>query len=350
MTMKTKLTRLILLLALIVLPTGMVHAQDKPGGDTILFGEDYTLPEGETHNGNIAVFGGNVEIQKEADVEGSIAVFGGNISIAKDSVINGDIAVFGANLSINGTVNGDIVVFGGQVLLASTASVDGDIATFGGQVSREPGAKVSGQVTNNQPPSINTPNNPETPNIPAPTIQVNTNPFFNFIWAIFRAFAFAGIGMLVALFLQPQLERTGNAIIHQPLVAGGFGLLTVLAVPIAIVILSITLILIPVAAIVALIAGLGWLFGVIALGQEVGYRFTKAINQTWAPIFITGFGTLFLMLIVELIGLIPCVGWIPSFLVTLVGLGAVAMTWFGTRNPPGMLPAPIVTEEAASAP
>ena len=345
--MNKKLTRLLLILGLLLIPLGSVHAQ-SPGGDIVLFGKNYTLKEGETENGNIAVFGGNIEIQKDAEVFGSIAIFGGNISLAEGTNIEGDIALFGSNLTIDGSVQGDIVVFGGQVELTSNAVVDGNIATFGGQVSQAPGAEISGELTNNQvpdfgqPPDVpavpDVPNVPNVPDVPSPNIEVNSNPILSFMWAVLQAFIIAGIAMLLSLFLQPQLERAGDVIARQPISAGAFGLLTVIVAPFALVIMSITIILFPVAVVVALANALAWLFGVIALGQEIGNRFTAAINQTWAPVLTIGFGTLFLMLIVNLMNLIPCVGWIPSFLVTLVGIGAALTTWFGTRYPPGYLP------------
>ena len=38
-----------------------------------------------------------------------------------------------------------------------------------------------------------------------------------------------------------------------------------------------------------------WFFGVVALGQEVGERFTKAIDQDWSPVLTIGFGTFLLV-------------------------------------------------------
>ena len=111
---------------------------------------------------------------------------------------------------------------------------------------------------------------------------------------IWRALAVAAIGMLLTLFLQPQLERVADAVTRQPLMAGSFGLLAVVVTPLAMLIMIVTLILIPVAIVVALLVPLAWLFGMVALGQEVGERFTKAINQIWAPVLSTGFGTFLL--------------------------------------------------------
>jgi hypothetical protein len=359
MKMNSRLIRLLLLLALLIVPTMSIQAQTPNNNDVLLFGQNYTLGEGEILNGSIAVFGGNIEIEEEAVVNGSIVIFGGNLSTNAETNINGDIAVFGGNLTVIGEVAGDIVIFGGQAVLEPDASIDGDIATFGGQVTQRPGAKVTGEITNNTPPDLDTPQVPSPPNVPnppnapdvpnPPDINVNVNPFWNIAGKFGQAVLIAIIGMLLTLFLQPQLDRTASAITRQPMIAGGYGLLVFAALPVVLIIMVITLILIPVAAIVALLVPLAWLFGIIALGQEVGERFTKAINQVWAPVLSTGFGTFLLMLVLGFMEMIPCIGWMPSALVTLVSVGAAVMTWFGTRNPPGYMPAPILADEVPPA-
>lgn len=345
MKIKANLVRISLLLALLLLPTSNVLAQSS-SGDVLLFGQNYTLQSGDTLNGSLAVIGGNANIEEDAKVNGDVALIGGNLSITGD--VDGDVALVGGNMTISGTVDGDIVIVGGQVLLTSTAVVDGNIATIGGSVQREPGAEVSGNVTHNAPPTIDVPSVPTVPNVPnvgTPEVRVNVNPLWEIASVIGRALAVGFIGMLLTLFLQPQLDRVNSAIVRQPLIAGGYGLLAIIVAVIAIAILAITIILIPIAMLAALVVPLAWLLGMVALGQEVGDRFTKAINQVWAPVLSTGFGTFMLVLLVGLVGLIPCVGWLASFLATLTAIGGVAMTWFGTRNAPGGMLPPVQIEE-----
>ncbi|MBI5825841.1 MAG: polymer-forming cytoskeletal protein [Chloroflexi bacterium] len=340
MKIKTILVRVILLLTLLFLPTSAAFAQ-TPGGDVVLFGQNYTLESGDELNGSLAVFGGNVNIEEDAKVNGDVALIGGNLSLIGN--VDGDVALIGGNLTISGAIDGDIVIVGGQVLLTKTAVVNGDISTIGGNVEKEPGAEVTGNITNNAPPTINVPQAPNVPNIPqvpgvpaTPEIDVNVNPFWNVAGKFGQALLVALAGMLLALFLQPQLERAGDAMTGQPFIAGSYGLMAIIIVPVAAVIMAVTLILFPVSLLVIfLVMPSVWLFGMVALGQEVGDRFTKAINQSWAPVLSTGFGTFLLMLVVGLVGLIPCVGWLSSFLVTLIAIGGVGMTWFGTRNAPG---------------
>ena len=330
--MKTKLKTIFILLVLLLVPTSNAYAQ-SPGGDVIRFGENYTLKSGETLNGSLVVIGGNAEIEKDASVAKDVILIGGNLKIDGDT--SGAVVIIGGNVTISGTISKDVVVVGGQLLLTKTAVVKGDVATMGGQVTKEPGAEVVGNMVNNAPP-IAIPNIPNAPNVPnSPNVNINFNPFWEITVVVGRALAVAAVAMLLTLFMQPQLERVADAIAHQPVMAGGFGLLTLVLTPLVLVIMVITIILIPVAIIVVFVIPLAWLFGIIALGQEVGERFTTAINQTWAPVLATGFGTFLLLLVGGLVGLIPCVGWLIPFLIGLIAIGGVVLTWFGTRPVPG---------------
>jgi len=330
--MKTKLKTIFILLVLLLVPTSNAYAQ-SPGGDVIRFGENYTLKSGETLNGSLVVIGGNAEIEKDASVAKDVILIGGNLKVDGDT--SGAVVIIGGNVTISGTISKDVVVVGGQLLLTKTAVVKGDVATMGGQVTKEPGAEVVGNMVNNAPP-IAIPNIPNAPNVPnSPNVNINFNPFWEITVVVGRALAVAAVAMLLTLFMQPQLERVADAIAHQPVMAGGFGLLTLVLTPLVLVIMVITIILIPVAIIVVFVIPLAWLFGIIALGQEVGERFTTAINQTWAPVLATGFGTFLLLLVGGLVGLIPCVGWLIPFLIGLIAIGGVVLTWFGTRPVPG---------------
>jgi hypothetical protein len=350
--MKAKLTTLFLLLALLFLPTSNVYAQ-SPGGDVIRFGENYTLESGETLNGSLVVIGGNADIEKNASVTRDVILIGGNLTIDGDT--DGSVVLIGGNLTISGSTGRDVVVIGGQLLLTETSVVNGDVVTMGGQVTKEPGAEVTGNMVNNAPPFDipNVPNAPNVPNVPnvpnTPNIDIRFNPFWEMASVIGRALAVAAIGMLLTLFLQPQLERVADTIANQPVVAGGFGLLTFVVAPLAMIIMIVTILLIPIAIIVALLIPLAWLFGIVALGQEVGDRFTKAINQTWAPVLSTGFGTFLLLLVGGFIGLIPCVGWLMPLVIGLIAVGGVAMTWFGTRAAPGARPPQVQIQPAPTA-
>ena len=316
---------LLFLLVLLLAPASPAYAQGG-GPGKIVFGDNFTLESGEELNGDLVVFGGNVTVEEEASLNGNLVVFGGTVSS-------------------NGNLNGDVVIFGGQIALDENAVVAGDVVTIGGQLEQAEGAEIKGEVVKNVSPDIQIPNGQIPSDLNPPQFNINYNPFWTVAGIFYRAVILAALAMLVVVFLKPQMENVSQAIVSQPVMSGGVGLLTVFGGPISIVVVAlimiITLILIPVAALVvfvgALAIALAWLFGMIALGNEVGERFTQSINQSWAPAFTAGFGTFLLMLVGGAIGQIPCVGWLFVVLVGLVGIGAAVLTRFGTRPVQGVV-------------
>lgn len=320
--MKTtlKLAILTLLLALVFLPTSAVYARGFSSGlldGRVVFGNNFTLESGDTLSGDLVVFGGNVTIEKGAKVQGDMVVFGGNVVL-------------------DGTVNGEAVIIGGSMTMGDTAVVQGDLVTVGGALSRDPGSEVKGKVVTNIPvPDIQIPDVPSPPFLPSPpNVNFDYKPLGNFLQMLGTTIAVSLLAMFASLFLQPQIERVSQAVVGQPVIAGSIGLLTGVLAPVVFVILAVTIILIPVAVLAAAALALAWLFGMIAIGTEVGERFTRAINQTWAPPLTAGMGTFLLMIVVGGIGMLPCIGWLASSLVALIGIGGVVLTLFGSQPYP----------------
>jgi hypothetical protein len=323
-----KLFILFVLVTLVLVPARSAYAQgpNPNNGGRVIFGSNFTLEKGDTFNGDLVVFGGNVTLEEDTNLNGNLVVIGGTIKS-------------------NGETKGDIVVVGGQISLEKSALVTGDVVTVGGQLTRAEGAKIEGEVVNNVAPNITfpagripptAPNAPIVPDVPSPNFHINYNPFAKVFWIGFWAVFVSGFAMLLALFWQPQLERAGKAIVSQPLMTGAIGLLSFFVA--AILFLTI---------IPPVIAFFAWLFGVVAMGSEVGERFTKSLNQTWSPVLSVGFGTFLLMLVGGAIGLVPCLGGLMLFLLGMLGIGGAVMTWFGVRSP--QVPAmPVFTPPADS--
>ena len=296
------------LLALLVFPASPVFAQGTGTGEgKVIFGSNFTLESGDTFNGDLVVFGGNVTVEDDAELNGNLVVFGGTITS-------------------NGNVNGDVVIMGGQVKLDENAVVDGDLVTIGGQVDRAEGAEVNGEVVNNVAPEIELPSNgrvpPEVvvPNVPTPNIDVSFNPILEFFKVFFWAFVMAGFAMLLTLFWQAPIERAGATIVRQPLMTGAIGLVATLAgILFALTILP------------PIMVAFAWLFGVVAMGREVGERFANAINQRWTPVITVGTGTFLLMVVGGAVGMIPCLGGIILFALGLLGVGGAMSTWFNLQ-------------------
>jgi cytoskeletal protein CcmA (bactofilin family) len=309
-----KFLTLFVLLMLLLVPVGPAHAQGpNPGDGRVIFGSNFTLESDDTFDGDLVVFGGNVTIEEGA-------------------TLNGDLVVIGGTITSNGRMEGNVVVVGGQVKLEDAAVVVRDVITIGGQLERAEGATIEGEVVNNVAPDFQIPNGqippqipgipslPSVPSIPTPQVNINYNPLGDVFWIFFWAVVVSAFAMLIALFWQPQIERAGSLVVSQPLMSGAIGLLALFLG----VILFITVL-------PPLIVAFAWLFGVVAMGSEVGARFTKGINQVWSSVLTIGFGTFLLMLVGGALGLIPCLGGLAQLLLGLLGIGGTLLTWFGSR-------------------
>lgn len=297
MKMRMKFLSLLVLLLLLLLSATPVFAQDGGEPGKIIFGDNYTLETGESLEGDLVVFGGNVTIEQDADLNGNLVVFGGIISS-------------------DGNVNGDVVVFGGQISLDENAVVSGDVVTVGGQLNRTEGAEIEGEIIKNVSPNGRFPSD-----VNPPSLNINFKPLIDIILASFWAIALAGFAMLLVLFWQPQIERAGALIFSQPVQIGAIGLLAF------VIGLLFILTIIP-----PIILAFAWLFGVVAMGMEVGERLAKSANQTWSPVQKVGLGTFLLVIVGGLVGIIPCIGGLVQFLLGLLGIGGALMTWFGNRT------------------
>jgi len=301
-----------MLLAMLLMPAVPVYAQGGEGPGQIIFGDNFTLKSGDQLKGDLVVVGGNVRIEEEAHVQGSLIVIGGTISS-------------------DGNVSGDVVVFGGQIQLNDKAIVSGDVVTIGGQLDKATGAVINGKVVDNVPPP-----NVDVTSVPhIPSVAMRFNPFFEFGKVMGASIFVAFLGVLAALFFQPRLDRISQAVMAQPLMASSMGLLTFAAL----ILLAVTIIFLPFALLGLLPLIVAWLFGVVAIGQEIGDRLARALRQDWAPVLATGIGTFALVFVItfvdsmnNLLPLVACVTWIIPVLVGLLAVGAVVMTRFGARS------------------
>ena len=326
--MKTPITTkrwlFILLLAFaLVVPVTIAYADGPAPGDQFVFGNNYTLRSGETLNGDLVVFGGNARAEN-------------------DSSINGDVIVFGGNADIDGFVKGDIAIMGGSLNLGSNAQVNGDTVSLGGSITRQPGAIIEGDIDTGPSPNWQ-------PEIFERGVVEYTPPqrggfggwilgyFLGGLSAVAISAVLAALGVLLIVLVPGPTERVLDTVEANTGVSFGFGfLLAVLSVP-AMILLTITICLSPLAAVLGLILAIGLLYGWLVVGWAVGKRVLQLLKARQStPILEMVVGVAALTLLWRIPAVIPCVGWLFSLLVFIVGgsigLGAVALTRFGTRH------------------
>jgi hypothetical protein len=146
------------------------------------------------------------------------------------------------------------------------------------------------------------------------------------------------------------MERVGDAIAARPVAAGTMGALTLVAGGSILVAVVITIILIPFTLIGLLLLALGTVYGWMVLGLLTGERMAHLFNQEWSGPVCAGLGTLVVSLAANLIGIIPCVGWLIVAAAAFVGLGGVVLTRFGLQVYPIPPTVPSPNEPPAAPP
>ncbi|MDD5370006.1 MAG: polymer-forming cytoskeletal protein [Anaerolineaceae bacterium] len=301
---------LLVVLAMLVLPTTVLASNPgtPPQADKVVFGGTYTLASNDTLDGNLAVFGGSATVEKNATV-------------------TGDVVLAGGSLSIDGQVNGNVSALGGSIFLGDTAVVQGDVTTMGAALHRGANTRIMGKVIN----GFQGPFQVNVPEVtPAFRLGDTFKPLVDVLWFFFRTLALAALAMLLVLFLPNPTERIGQSILAEPVTAGGLGLLTVIIAPILVVVLAITILLIPVSLLAVFLLIIAGLFGWIAVGTEVGKRIAQMFKGGWPLAVSAGIGTFVISLVAGAMNVVPCVGWVGSALVSMLGLGGVILTRFGT--------------------
>lgn len=296
------------------------------------------------HREGKVILGGNYTLANGQTLDGDLAVLGGNVLLEENTYVNGSVFLAGGNMIVHGTVSGDVIIMGGNINLEKTAIVNGDVNTIGGSLNQTPGSQILGKViTNERPLDLVLPHSLATPRY-----SFNFDPVAKGLGWIFQALALAALAMIVVLLAPNGTNRAALAAAHEPVGTGGVGLLTVLLAPAVVLLLSITIIGIPLALLAVMALVVAVVFGWIALGLELGRRMAHMLNVNWSLPLAAGFGALVLSLVANGIGFIPCVGWLAPFLVSIVGLGAVILTRFGFKPyPAALVVAPVTAYEPA---
>lgn len=355
---------ILLLLMFVALPAGSALAEGH---------FDRIIHSGETVAGDVEVFGGSLLVEDGAIIEGDVVVFGGSAALAGE--IDGDVAIFGGNVTLSGTVDGDLVVAGGNLTIDSSGDVAGECLLVGGNITGDGSTGVDCSAFGQDlgrlewlpafvaPPSLPSPPvRPEVPAVPAlPSVperpEYRGPSFFErFFGAIGtaagRSLLLGLLALLAAAVVPNQLNQVGTALRSKPAASGVVGLLTAIAGPsllALLLLLSVILTIVcvgllgyPLVLVLSIMLAIGTVMGWIAAGNVVGQRLAQAMSLKNRSLAVTAaLGTTILTLVASLLSELPfwLGGWvwaIAAFAIGCAGLGAVALTKFGTRPYPVM--------------
>lgn len=293
-------------------------------GGQMLLGESLTLKTGETYRGDVLILGGNLTLEKGSTLDGDVAIFGGRADIA--GTLDGELAVFGGMVDVAGTLEGDLVVFGGNARVRRTGRIEGDVAVMGGKLEKEEGAVIEGEVTEMKGPELLKPPLLEILRIPRYTAIEDLVAWLvgGIVRFIVTLLALTAASVLIISLWPEQVKVVAGTLLKVPWESGGIGLAAiVLGIPVGLVLI--------VVACLGLFVWLGLLitglFGLTALAYIVGGRILETSGaRELSSILQVILG----VVLVELLGLVPCLGFLLRIVVYSFGIGAVILSRFGT--------------------
>lgn len=233
---------------------------------------------------------------------------------------------------IAGFVEGAVVALNGDVRV--TGTVDESVVAVNGRAIVEAGGRVNGDVVSSRPPLV----------APGATVggetsrvRFSSRALGAVLWITWwLAVTVSGLLIgLLALALAPRAMRAALAAAHDQVGASiGWGLLLAIGLPVVSVALLFTVLGIPLGLVgllsLALLYSLGYVVAALALGRVL----VKEPKSLYLA-FLAGFA------ILRLVGLIPALGGVVTFLAAAFGLGALAIAgWRAARREPAPLATP----------
>lgn len=281
---------------------GEVTGSVRVGGDSVNITGDV--------GGDVVAAVDDIALKNTAII-GRDFVFAGR-EIDVDALITEEITGWGSRVTIKDIVGGDVEIGVEQLTIASSAEIKGDLVYYSeDQATIESGAVIGG-TTSHEPAKYKTPDFPIIHHFR--------------IWGAVIGFFMALIpGIIIILIAPRRAKAVAAAIKTKPLLSLGWGALILIATPIAILILCITIIGIPLGIIGAILYGLAIFLGQIAFGLFIGYwilGYARNVDSKGILIlaFLLGF------VILTLIKLIPFVGPFIWVVTTIFGIGAMVIS------------------------
>jgi hypothetical protein len=254
---------------------------------------------------------GPASVAAGRDLRQPLLVIGGPVHL--EGVNEAPIVVLGGTIFLDGRAEDDLVALPGDIVVASTAVAHGDVISLAGRILVAPGSDLTGSVIGQRtrlgPPEI----------VPQQTSLDFVVQRLRLAGLAISALLLLGLGVWTLL-PWPALVTTATARRYRIWsIVLGFG--TLVAAPLIVVPLAVSLAGLPLAALLALgLSGL-WLIGVVSTAVRLGHRLLSIGHRPHSTLSAALAGLVCLGLLPAL----PVLGSVALLLAGCVGLGAAML-------------------------
>jgi len=258
--------------------------------------------------------GGRVSVERGAEIGRDLVVAAGGVQVA--GTVRRNAWLSGGTITVDGTIDGNVEAYGDRVVLLPTARITGTLRYAAEQpIEIQSGAQVTGQVTR-----IDRPMRSWRGIDPATRLRLR------FAGRILEALMLLALGLVLVAITPRGVRAVADRVRTQFGISLLIGFILLVVVPVAAILLLITVVGIPLAIVVMLLYAATLYPGQVFVSAWLGDALARVLGQRQGMSAYLAV-TVGVILFAILVGL-PVVGWILRLLALCVGFGALwAAIW-----------------------
>ena len=259
---------------------------------------------------NVMAAGDSVDVDPRASVEGSVTAGAGRVVL--NGPVGGDVMASAGSITFNGKVGGNVQLSSREMFVNSGADIHGGILYRGDQAPRiDPGAKVGGPVQQHYEQHV-------------PDYKRG-----RYYWHMAFKWAAGFLFGLVLIFAVPAFFGDVLRSLDRAGIAGGVGVVTVIGIPVAAIIACVTIVGLAVGISTLLFYAITLYSAHVFVGAWIGKKILGEGNGSGAMLGRLAIG----LAILSVVKLVPWLGAIVGAIVLVWGAGAVAYTIYRRVRP-----------------
>lgn len=242
------------------------------------------------------------------EIVSDIATMGGDVVI--DGQVTGDVLTMGGDAEVRGLIRGALVTMGGDVTFEDEGRVLGEVLTMGGSVERDGSPSAEGNLHEHD--------------------DDHDGPVAKVFGSAARHTLIFLLGVLLIGAFPRRHAAMARSLVDRPMRSTAAGFLGMLATVVLCIAFAVTLIGIPVAIFLAVLAVVAACAGLAVVGYVIGAALPveKAKQR---PLLQLALG----VLVLWILSLVPVLGFLVLLILGSAGYGAVLMTRFGRPSDEG---------------
>lgn len=259
--------------------------------------------------GNLYGAAATIDVSRLAKIEQNAIVAGERVQLA--GAVGRDVFSGAETVEVSGSIGGQLTAYAERIALRAPAHIAGDVNA---NVSRADRLDASGAVIGGE---------LKTHLMEPPKKESEYSKGEFYLFQLLR-FAAAFLTGLIVLALAPGLRRVDVDTAGEALLAGGVGVVTLVATPIIAVFTAITLIGLPIAAFGLVLWMVGIYLAKVVFAHFVGARILEGDAEPRHYAIALALGLALVLVLVNL----PFIGGLLNFAMTILGLGMlVLLVW-----------------------